>query len=135
MASKNPEDASSSMWESLGPVDQARDWETFRPGTFEQVFTLAREDAVYRRNLAEQAARHERRLDYIAIVIQFVALTFALVALAILVWIAKYYIDHHAAEAGASILSIGAGSIVAAFVGVQVLPILRRAKLRTRTKR
>lgn len=122
--------ASQSAWESLGPVEQAREWEDFRPGTFEQVFEIAKLDASYRRKMAEQAARHERRLDYIAVSIQVLALTFGLGTVLVLAWVAKYYVDHDAASQGARIFGFGAGSVVAAFVGINAGPFMKRINRR-----
>jgi hypothetical protein len=132
MASKNPDDPPSSAWASIGPVEQAREWEAFRPGTFEQIFELVKHEADYRRVHLERATRHERRLDYIAIAIQILSLVFALTAVVLLVLTAKYYADHNAASQGVKIFGFGAASIVAAFLGVNAAPIVGR--LRSRKK-
>jgi hypothetical protein len=111
---------------SLGPVDQARDWEDFRPGTFEQLFALVVHDAEYKRSRAEQQARHERRLDYIAVALQLARLVFALAAVFVISLTARYYVDHGAADQGAKVFGLGAGSIVAAFIGTSFSPMLKR---------
>ncbi len=111
---------------SLGPVDQAREWEEFRPGTFEQMFALVIHDADYKRARAEQQARHERGLDYVAIGLQLTRLIFALAAVAIISWTAKYYVDHNAPSQGVKIFGLGAGSIVAAFIGTSFSPLVKR---------
>jgi hypothetical protein len=131
----NPDDPPPSAWASLGPVEQAREWEEFRPGTFEQVFEFVRHEADYRREILEQSAKHERRLDYIAVAIQILTPLLALVAVAIMAWTAKYYADHGAASDGVKIFGVGAGSIVAAFLGVNVSPISKRLRSRTNQKR
>jgi uncharacterized membrane protein len=131
MAGSNPDDQPQTAWASLGPVGQAKEWEEFRPGTFEQVFELARHETDYKRELLERSARHERRLDYIAVVIQILTPIFALAALVIMAWTAKYYADHNAASDGVKIFGVGAGSIVAAFLGVNFSGIGKRLHART----
>jgi uncharacterized membrane protein len=130
MTGDPPDGPPRSPWENLGPVEQAREWEAFRPGTFEQVFELARLDAEYRREMAQDAARHERRLDYIAVMIQVIALVFGLGTVLILALTAKYYVDHNAASDGAKIFSFGAGSVVAAFLGINAAPFMKRLNRR-----
>jgi hypothetical protein len=143
MDASSPDDPPPSAWSSLGPVEQAREWEEFRPGTFDQVFDLARHDADYRRatieaetehrrRSAEAEAQHERRLDYIAVIVQLMTPTFALAAVAIMAWTAKYYADHNAAADGVKIFGVGAGSIVAAFLGVNASSIGKRLQSRSR---
>lgn len=144
MADSNLGDSPASAWSTLGPVDQAREWEEFRPGTFEQVFELARREAdlrresveiaaKYEREFKESAAKHERRIDYIAIAIQILTLVFALAAVVIMALTAKYYADRGAASDGVKIFGFGAASIMAAFLGVKTAPIIGR--LRSRRKR
>lgn len=144
MADSKPDPSPASAWTSLGPVDQAREWEEFRPGTFEQVFALARREADLKREFTEIAAKqerefkeiaaaHERRLDYIAIAIQILTLVFALAAVVIMALTAKYYADHGAASDGVKVFGFGAASIVAAFLGVNAAPVIGR--LRSRKKR
>lgn len=135
MADSYPDDRPQSAWASLGPVEQAREWEEFRPGTFEQVFEVARHEADYRREFLERAAKHERRLDYIAIVVQTLTPIFALGAVAIMAWTAKYYADHNAAAEGVKIFGVGAGSIVAAFLGVNLSGIGKRLRSRPRQEK
>lgn len=130
MTTASSDDPQPSAWASLGPVEQAREWEAFRPGTFEQVFSLARHDADIRQASMEAAARHERRLDYIAVVMQATTLVFALASVVIMALTAKYYADHHAAGDGVKIFGFGAASIVAAFLGVNAAPIASRLRSR-----
>jgi hypothetical protein len=130
MNSGHTDDSPSSLWASLGPVEQARDWEEFRPGTFEQVFSFVKEQAEYSRASAKQAADHERRMDYIAVSLQLIALIFALVAVVIVAVTARYYIDRHSPSQGAKIFGFGTGSIVAAFLGVNFSPIIGRVNSR-----
>ena len=135
MKDKKPNDPPPSAWASLGPVDQAREWEDFKPGTFKQIFDLVKHDADYRKAIADQEAKHERRLDYITVAIQIITPIFALTAVAIMALTAKYYADHNAASEGVKIFSIGAGSIVAAFLGVNASPISKRLRARTHQKK
>jgi uncharacterized membrane protein len=146
MSISSPDDPQPSAWSTLGPVEQAREWEEFRPGTFEQVFELARHEADYRRakteieadhkrTFAEAEARHERRLDYITAIAQILTPIFALAAVAIMAWTAKYYADHNAASDGVKIFGFGAGSIVAAFLGVHVSPIGKQLRIRMRRRK
>jgi uncharacterized membrane protein len=130
MADSNPGDSPASAWSTLGPVDQAREWEEFRPGTFEQVFDLAKHEANLRREFMEIAARHERRLDYVAVAIQILTLVFALAAVVIMALTAKYYADRSAASDGVKIFGFGAASIVAAFLGVNAVPMIGRLRSR-----
>jgi hypothetical protein len=130
MTSTNPDDAPPSAWASLGPVEQAREWEAFRPGTFEQVFALARHEADLRQMNVDIAARHERRLDCIAVAMQAVALVFAMASVVIMAVTARYYADHQAASDGVKIFGFGAASIVAAFLGVNAAPIVGRLRSR-----
>jgi uncharacterized membrane protein len=123
-----------SAWMNLGPVDQARQWEDFRPGTFEQMFALVVQDAEYKRARAEQQARHERRLDYIAVALQIARLIFGLAAVFIISLTAKYYAEHNAASEGAKVFGLGAGSIVAAFIGTSFSPMLKRLSRRRADK-
>jgi uncharacterized membrane protein len=130
MTNTSPDDPPPSAWASLGPVEQAREWEAFRPGTFEQVFDLARHEADLRQMSMDAAAKHERRLDYIAVIMQAVSLVFAFASVVIMALTAKYYADHHAASDGAKIFGFGAASIVAAFLGVNAAPIVGRLRSR-----
>jgi hypothetical protein len=132
MASTTSGDSEPSGWINLGPVDQARDWEDFRPGTFEQMFALVVHDADYKRTQAEQKARHERRLDYIAVSLQIARLVFALAAVGIIALTARYYADHNAANQGVKVFGLGAGSIVAAFIGTSFSPIAKRLSRKKR---
>ena len=75
------------------------------------MFALVVHDADYKRTLAEQQARHERRLDYIAVGLQALRLVFALASVTIISLTAKYYVDHNAASQGCEIFGLGAGSI------------------------
>ena len=130
MASSQPDDLPPSGWESLGPVEQAREWEAFRPGTLEKVLELAAIDADFRRNMIIQTARHERRMDYIAVSIQMFSLVFGLGTVIILALTAIYYANHGAADQGTKIFGFGAGSIVAAFVGINAAPFMKRINRR-----
>jgi hypothetical protein len=124
-----------STWMNLGPVHQAREWEEFRPGTFEQMFALVVHDAEYRRAQAETRARHERRLDYIAVGLQLARLIFALAAVIIIALTARYYADHNAPNQGVKVFGLGAGSIVAAFIGTSFSPMVKRlTRKRNRTR-
>lgn len=135
MIDKNPDDPPPSAWASLGPVEQAKEWEEFKPGTFEQIFDLVKHDADYRKTIAEREAKHERRLDYLTVAIQIITPVFALAAVAIMALTAKYYADHNAASDGVKIFSVGAGSVVAAFLGVKASPISKRLRARARGKK
>jgi predicted nicotinamide N-methyase len=126
MAVKPADDSEPSAWLNLGAVEQAREWEEFRPGTFEQMFALVVHEAEYRRNRAEEEARHERRLDYISIGLQALAIVFALVTVILLVVVARYYADHGDANQGVKVFGFGAGSIVAAFLGISASPMIKR---------
>lgn len=135
MAGRNPDDSPGSAWSTLGPVEQAREWEDFRPGTFEQVFELAKGQARLRQEFMEIEAKHERRLDYIAVAIQILTLVFALAAVVIMALTAKYYADHGAASDGVKIFGFGAASIVAAFLGVNAAPVVSRLRARKDRKK
>lgn len=126
MASQTPRDPEPSMWMNLPPVEQARDWEEFKPGTFEQLFALVVNDADYRRTAAEKRAQHERRLDYIAVALQLIRLVFALVAVVVIALTARYYADHGDADQGVKVFGLGAASIVAAFIGSSYGPLAKR---------
>jgi uncharacterized membrane protein len=130
LSASSPNEPPPSAWMSLGPVDQAREWEEFKPGTFEQVFALAKHEAELRQTNAEATARHERTMDYIAVGMQVATLVFALAAVVVMAWLAKYYADHGAAADGWKIFGFGAASIVAAFLGVNKAPISERLRLR-----
>jgi len=126
MSSRQSDDAPQSAWATLGPVQQAKEWEEFRPGTFQQMFEGILLDSEAKRRGEELAAQHERRLDYIAVMVQVLALIFALTTVIVLAFLAKYYVDHKAAADGAKIFGFGAGSIVAAFIGINATPLLAR---------
>lgn len=98
------------------------------------MFDLVIRDAEDRRTRADQDARHERRLDYIAIGLQALSLASALAAIAILSFTAKYYATHGAASQGVKVSGFGAGSIVAAFLGVSTSPMIRRLSGRSKRK-
>jgi uncharacterized membrane protein len=83
----------------------------------------------------EIAAKHERRLDYIAVSIQILTLVFALAVVVVMVLTAKYYADHGAVSDGVKIFGFGAASIVAAFLGVNAAPVLGRLHARKDRKR
>ena len=127
MSDGQTDDLPPSLWASLGPVEQAREWEDFRPGTFEVIFNYAKQQAEDRRADATLRAKHEMRMDYMAVILQSAAFIFGITAVIIMALTAKYYLDHHAADQGAQIFSVGSGSIVAAFVGVNVTPFIRNA--------
>lgn len=131
MTDRGDEPQVHSLWANLPPVEQAREWEAFRPGTFEQVLAFVLREAGYR----EEEAKHERRLDYIAVAIEVMTLVFALGAVLTFVWLAKYYVDHHAASQGVKIFGFGTASIVAAFLGVNATPIIRRLRPSARRNR
>jgi uncharacterized membrane protein len=111
-------------------VEQARAWEDFRKGTFEEVFDLIKKETDFKQKLVEQAARHERRLDYIAISIQILSLIFGLGTVVILALTARYYALHGAASQGSKIFGFGAGSVVAAFLGINAAPFMKRVNRR-----
>ena len=127
MSNPQPDDTSQSAWASLGAVEQAKEWEAFRPGTFQEMFESVKGSLEAKRRSEELASQHERRLDYIAIMVQVLALVFALTTVIILALVAKYYADRNAAADGAKIFGFGSGSIVAAFVGINITPFIRRA--------
>ena len=126
MSNQQSDDAAQSAWASLGAVDQAKEWEAFRPGTFQEMFEFVKLTSEAKRHSEELAAQHERRLDYIAVMVQVLSLVFALTTVLVLALVAKYYADRNAASDGAKIFGFGAGSIVAAFVGINVTPFLKR---------
>jgi hypothetical protein len=126
MGSQLSDDGPQSAWATLGAVEQAKEWEAFRPGTFQEMFEFVKFASEAKRHSEELAAQHERRLDYIAVMVQVLALVFGLTTVLVLALVAKYYADHNAAADGAKIFGFGAGSIVAAFVGINVTPFLRR---------
>ena len=82
--------------------------------------------ADYMRSRAERLARHERRLDYIAIGLQLLRLVFALSSVLIISLTARYYVDHGASAEGVKIFGLGAGSVVAAFIGTSLSPLMKR---------
>lgn len=61
--------------------------------------------------------RHRRRLAWAQICIQVLRLVFAAGATALLVWLAKYYVDRGAPTQGAGIVGAGLAAVVAAFLG------------------
>jgi len=135
MSNQKPDDAAQSAWASLGAVEQAKEWEAFRPGTFQEMFESVKLASESKRRSEELAAQHERRLDYIAVMIQVLALVFGLTTVLVLAVVAKYYVDDHAAADGSRIFGFGAASIVASFVGINLTPFLRRVNRgRTRQK-
>ena len=127
MSDGQTDDLPPSLWTSLGPVEQAREWEDFRPGTFDIIFNYAKQQAEDMRSDSRLRAQHEMRMDYMAVILQSVALIFGITAVVIMAFTAKYYLDHHAPDQGAQIFSVGSGSIVAAFIGVNVTPFIRNA--------
>ena len=126
MSSGHTDDSPSSLWASLGLVDQAREWEEFKPGTFEVLFNYIKQQAEDRHVETRLQTRHEMRMDYIAVGLQLLALVFGMTAVVIVALTAKYYLDHNAASQGARIFGFGAGSIVAAFLGVNASPVVKR---------
>jgi hypothetical protein len=126
MSNQQADDYAQSAWASLGAVEQAKEWEAFRPGTFQEMFESVKLISEAKRRSEELAAQHERRLDYIAVMVQVLALVFGLTTVLVLALVAKYYADHKAAADGARIFGFGAGSIVAAFIGINVTPFLKR---------
>ena len=124
-----------SGWMNLGPVDQARDWEEFRKGTFDQMLALAISEATHKRQQDDQQARHERMLDYIAMTLQAARLVCAIAAVVIISLTARYYAAHGAASEGAKVFGLGAGSIVAAFIGTSFSPMLKRISRKTAAAR
>jgi hypothetical protein len=126
MSNQQADDSAQSAWASLGAVEQAKEWEAFRPGTFQEMYEFVKNSSEARRRSEELAAQHERRLDYIAVLVQVLALIFGLTTVIVLAVVAKYYADHKAAADGARIFGFGAGSIVAAFIGINATPFVRR---------
>src|ERR1700733_5842961 len=120
------------LWNTLGPVEQAREGEEFKPGTFEHVLAYASEQAQYKRAIEETSARHERRLDYLAVMLQLSSLIFGLAAVIVFSLTAVYFLKHNAASEGARIFGFGTGSVVAAFLGVNAAPLLKRINSRRR---
>ena len=55
MSNQQSDDAAQSAWASLGAVEQAKEWEAFRPGTFQEMFdsvaSLPRKQSVTRKSL------------------------------------------------------------------------------------
>lgn len=130
MSSDPPDDLPQSVWSQLGPAEQAKEWEDFKPGSFELVFNMLKERVEHERKAQELEARHNRVLDYLAVSIQLLALVFGLGTIVILALTAKYYVDHGAGSQGSKIFGFGAGSVVAAFVGINAAPFMKRINRR-----
>jgi hypothetical protein len=132
VSTRHPDDAPVSAWASLGPIEQVREWEEFQEGSFKEMLEFARSEAKYKREAVERAARHERVLDYWGIGIQVGSIACALVAVFAFVLVARFYAEHNAASQGARILGYGTASTAAAFLGVNVIPIVGRLRARQR---
>ena len=98
----------------------------FDPERSRKCLTLFKLTSEAKRHSEELAAQHERRLDYIAVMVQVLSLVFALTTVLVLALVAKYYADRNAASDGAKIFGFGSASIVAAFLGINVTPFLKR---------
>ncbi len=76
-------DAELAAWSLLGPVEQARAWEEFRPGTFEQIFEMAKRETEFRRQREMALERHAWRLAFVRTLVIFALIS---IFLAVGIW-------------------------------------------------
>lgn len=113
MTSETDSAAVSAWWAELPPVDQARLWEKVAPGTAAKIL-----------DQTDRQVRHARRLAWANIALSMFTVTSALATVVLFVWLAKYYVDHHAATQGAAIIGALA-AVVTAFIGGRALSAKR----------
>jgi len=92
-------------WAALPTATQAKQWEQVAPGTFTRIMTEV-----------ERAERHQRHLEWAELASRFFGQVCGLITVIVLAVLARYFVDHGAATAGAGIVTAGAVSIVAVFV-------------------
>ncbi|GDY50528.1 hypothetical protein SVIO_011510 [Streptomyces violaceusniger] len=88
-------------WGDRLPVEQAREWEAVRPGTVEWMLTeLQRE------------REHRRRMDWVHTGLQAFGSLLGAGTVVAYIWVATYFLAHHAATQGAAILGGGTAALV-----------------------
>jgi hypothetical protein len=93
-------------WAKLPVVEQAERWEQLVPGTAER---MIRE--------VELGFAHERKMAWTQMVLQTLGAVLGSGTVLGYIWLAKYYLDHGEATAGAGILGTGAVAAAGVFVG------------------
>jgi uncharacterized membrane protein len=92
-------------WAALPTTTQARQWEEVAPGAFNRIMMEI-----------ERGQRHKRYLEWAEFASRVFGQLCGLVTVVVLAVLAKYFVDHDAATAGAGIVTAGVASIVAVFI-------------------
>ncbi|GAA1234211.1 hypothetical protein GCM10009665_25590 [Kitasatospora nipponensis] len=96
-------------WDRLPAVEQAERWEQVVPGSAARMVRQIEADLA-----------HQRRLATLQMVLQAIGSLIGAGAVVAYVWIAKSYLDHGEATAGAGILGSGAVGVAGIFVGRKI---------------
>ena len=94
-----------SWWAELPPVEKAEIWEKVAPGSCIRMLEQT-----------DRQIRHMRRVAWAKLGLAGFGISCGFASVLLFVWLAKYYIDHHAPTQGAAIVGALA-AVVAAFVG------------------
>lgn len=94
------------VWAGLPPHEQAAAWEKRVPGSARIMF-----DEVQRLN------RHKRRIAVAQIGVQVFLIVCAFSSVVLFVWLATYFVNHHAPTQGAVVVGTGLASLVGVFLG------------------
>ncbi|MER5794454.1 DUF2335 domain-containing protein [Streptomyces sp. NPDC001980] len=92
-------------WRQLPVVEQAERWEQIIPGSAERMLAQV-----------EREFDHRRRVEVLSLVFYAVSVTVGAFIGVGCLWLAKYFLDHGQAAAGAGLL--GSGSVVATGLAV-----------------
>lgn len=94
------------VWSGLPPREQAAAWEKQVPGSARIML-----EEVRRLN------RHKRRIAVAQIGVQVLLIVCAFSSVILFVWLATYFVNHHAPTQGAIVVGAGLVSLVGAFLG------------------
>lgn len=96
----------SQLWSGLPPEAKAREWEGIVPGSAALLLKDTRKQM-----------RHLRRLAMAQVLVQLFPSICAFASVVLFVWLATYFVNHHAPNQGAAVVGAGLVSLVATFLG------------------
>lgn len=94
------------LWSELPPDEQASAWEKSVPGSAKIMFEEV-----------QRKARHNRRMAVAQIAVRVLLIICAFSSVVLFVWLATYFVSHHAPTQGAAVVGVGLASLVGTFLG------------------
>jgi hypothetical protein len=108
---------SSTGWESMALLEQARSWHEFDPIVAKGIIKSAKEEVKYRRDLDRQDMVHRHRVEWALIALSVLGVIAGFGSVVILGFVAWHYADAGETAQGLGVFCSGAAAVATVFLG------------------